>query len=124
MSQSKTPCPVCERAPGGVHRENCPRSTRMLRLQRIVLEHVSQPRPVWMFGPIAFRRRDPKTGKAFGDVIETENPGLPFVRSGALRTFNRGRNKLVLGKPWNAGGLPKEFREESRDFAKAIGVLS
>lgn len=84
MSESKTPCPLCDRPVGGVHEDFCPRSRPMQQALADEMAKRGQPRMFWTKGPMVVHRPGLRPKVVF-------NPGLPYVKP---------------PKPWTAGGLP------------------
>jgi hypothetical protein len=101
-SQSKTSCPLCDRPPGGVHNDFCPRSRVMQRDLDAQLEIAGRPLVFWAKGPIAIRRGWRKKIKII------HNPGVPYVKP---------------PKPWYAGGKPRDA-EALEIFLKHMGVTT
>lgn len=87
MSQSRTICPICERAPGRRHSERCPRSTKQQRRLDASLQKAGKPRLFWQKGLVFVRAGG-------GKPVPVDNPGVPYVNPAS-------------GKPWYAGGLPQ-----------------
>lgn len=100
MSESRTPCPVCNREVGDVHSDACPRSSTVMRELAGRAWAARRGTLRWGLGPLMVSLRGRKAKPTF-------NPGVPFVRP---------------GKPWTAGGIPDAKREEAREFARDLGV--
>ncbi len=96
MSESKTICPHCNRLPGGVHVDGCPRSREVMRSIRDACRAALRPRHFWIFGSQIVRTPDE------GEKI-TFNPGVPYVRP---------------GKPWFFGGKPRDLEKKQEGFIK------
>lgn len=94
MSQSKQPCELCNRVPGTPHPDSCPRSRRYTGALRAAAARASAPRPVWIHGPQVIRLAD-------GTEKLTFNPGIPYVGP---------------GKPWHAGGRPRDMEARTKEF--------
>jgi len=100
MSESRTPCPQCNRPPGGIHNDFCPRSTVSRQILDDWAVKAGRPRILWMKGPIAVRLPGSRRTKI------VYNPGVPFVKP---------------PKPWYAGGVPRDA--DALDvFLKQMGV--
>ena len=102
MSQSRTVCPRCQRAPGRAHSEACPRSRG--RLAALSASLTKPPRLLWKKGALVFRN---PLWWLKGNVTTIDNPGIPRVVHGS--------------NPW-AGGFPRGKRRESAEFLVALGI--
>ncbi len=93
MSQSRTVCPHCERAPGRVHHSSCPRSRESRAALAASLHR--EPRVIWPGLHTQFKYEVAKPTMVRPnrtEIREAFNPGVPMVRPPKL---------------WTAGGLPR-----------------
>lgn len=100
MSESVTSCPICNRPPGRVHRDSCPRSRLAQRDLDAQLESVGRPRIFWLKGPMAIRPPGSRRTKIL------YNPGIPYVKP---------------PKHWRAGGVPRDT-DAVEEFLRQVGV--
>ena len=103
MSQSRTVCPSCQRPPGSVHPDGCPRS----RAKRIALHArlTKPPRLLWKKGFLAYKK--PRKWLKGWDMATVFNPGVP---------------RVVYGSNPRAGGIPRGKKAEAGIFLQALGI--
>jgi hypothetical protein len=101
--QSREPCPICHRAPGGVHDDICPRSKKSHLALDEHMADLGQSRLLWTKGMMGIRKPSRWFGKGKTEWIH--NPGLPYVRP---------------GRNWTAGGFPRGKEAEVRAFIKEL----
>jgi len=92
VSQSRTVCELCGRAPKTPHEDHCPRSNKSRRRLDAEIRDALAPKLLWAKGP--------QISLLTNEIVV--NPGIPFVKE---------------GKPWFAGGLPRNLKR--REGAKA-----
>ena len=126
MSESRTECPICHRAPGSTHVDFCPRS----RVRVTAHRGPSGGRVSYMAKGTDISERD-------GEQVVVRNPGFPYVdckptrphglrrteRREVKRQRRRGMVLQGIPKDWTAGGLPLGFdRESALEFMREQAV--
>ncbi len=99
VSESLTDCPFCNRVVGGIHYDDCPRSSARMKALRADCARRLTPRLLWAKGHLTVRNA------ATGDVRELLNPGVPYVRPGNFR--------FLGGRPHGKAAEVKAFEEDA-----------
>ncbi len=99
VSESLADCPFCNRVVGGIHYDDCPRSSARMKALRAECARRMTPRLLWAKGHLTVRNT------ATGDVRELLNPGVPYVRPGNFR--------FLGGKPGGKAAEVKAFEEDA-----------
>jgi len=96
-------CELCARAPGGVHADECPRSSKSQRALRQEMLALGQGRMVWQFGLHSIAT---PTGNEMAF-----NPNLPYVNP-------------ANGKTFSAGGIPADAKAKVERFKNALQLAA
>lgn len=96
-------CELCGRAPGGVHADECPRSSVSQRALHQEMRALGAGRLVWQFGVHSI-------ATPTGNEIAF-NPNLPYVNPAS-------------GKPWSVGGIPAAAKAEVEKFKNALQLAA
>lgn len=101
-------CPRCSVPEEDGHSDGCPRfhSARL----SAAMEKLGRPVVRWMKGGMAWKGR-------FGMIHQANNPGVPYVRQHDRLVGRKGK-VAARGKPWNAGGVPKNRRVAVEHFVR------